>query len=328
MERAAIIGAGTIGSYLEERLRSGGTKTMCISPGRLGISGKDRTSKVGMRQMIREVLSCEPQVVFLAIPTLDKGETAASYMTAFAERGIPVVTSEKGAIAGQMKEIAPYIDSVGCSASCGGGVQMLPWLQSRQLNRHRVQLRVVPNASLNFIFNLVANGATLEDACASAEHHHYLEPTKDGEDSLARINGEVHDAVLKICVIYNIALAEHGRYITPDNLTGELLTKDQLSELYLSAVSHRFFVEFSNRQDRALPRPQWAEFHGGMGDWQISGGFREISGGVSWIPPGPGNAAMLLEDDMKMSYVIQGQGAGPEPTTTAMLNDAYNLLAS
>lgn len=100
-------------------------------------------------------------IVFLAIPTFDNGETARNYIEAFMKEDTPVVTCEKGSLSNHYTELKKYLDNIGHSATVGGGTLMLKYLKERMKNPEVEEVHVILNGTLNFIFDEVSRGRSL-----------------------------------------------------------------------------------------------------------------------------------------------------------------------
>lgn len=317
-KNVAIIGSGHIAKRLRERLEERGDKVV------FSVSRKDGGS---FESRLKDY---SVDVVFLAISTLDEGEAARDYILACVLRGIPVVTCEKGSLASCAKELIPYIQLIGYTASVGGGTGMLKYVRERHPNNQLMSISVVLNGTLNYVFDEMSRGSTLWEACATAFKLGIAEPGSDG--ILGLINGEIEDVKKKICVFFNTVLSR-GVIINPKQLNGSLVqTPDDLQVLSQNGASVRMMVSFSNHRvvaeaDDIVGRGTRTRFDDG---WMILAGFRKVAHlpeFKSWLPGGVGNAVRIIEGEMGRGgeYLLRGPGAGEEPTTSAMLSDFGRL---
>lgn len=310
--RVGIIGTGKIARYLISRLKDMGIE-ICFSINR------SNSSSLGTL-----LLKEKPVAVFLTIstPALDKGNAAKDYILQCVKNDIPVITCEKGAFAYHASALQPYLNKIGCSASVGGGTGIIPVIKSLKLDGD-VEMEVVLNGTLNFIWHQISGKIPLNEACIEAGKLGYTEP--GATNSLTLVNGEMRDVLMKTCVLFNTVFS-NGRFITP-HLFGKFeLTKEDLEKL-TDGGDYRMIVSFSNKKTkkeisyvgRKFDR-YWID-----GSWRISGGFRQIEPkeNYSWIPGGVGNAAHIIQNnfDQRSEYFFSGLGAGLKPTTDIMLDD-------
>ncbi len=314
MKKVAIIGAGTIAKPLSIRLKAKGVN-VCFSL---------RRNHQG--PTFEELLAREkPQAVFVAISTLDKGEAARDYILASVKAGIPVITCEKGAFAYHAKALLPHLDKIGFSATVGGGTRMLKYVAGRHLADKQVEIHAVVNGTLNFIFD---SEQSLGEACGEASRLGYAEP--GASDPLSLINGELKDVGMKICDFFNTVLAKN-EFITPKRLGSFTLTTKDLEELSREGGNRRMVVSFTNKTPPKELHRLGKQFGPRCIDgWHITGSFRQVTQASqlsSWLPGGVGNAVHIIEGKLGSGgiYTLSGPGAGPEPTTSAMLADFDEL---
>ncbi len=334
--KIAIIGAGSIAEHLQKRLKEMG-HTVCWQLRRETYEIEKivyNREQMTLRQLFEEAEFCVPQVVCIAISTLDKGESARDYIMDCARAGVSqIVTCEKGSLAFHAKELAPYFanedfelnsTSLKFNATVTGGVQSLSYLRSRRLQKRIANVQAVLNGTLNFVFDMVERGGrSLGEACGEASRLGYAEP--GATDALTLINGEMRDVVMKTCVLFNTTLARRN-FLTPEMLGDFQLTTTQLEELSEEAMNYRLVVSFSNQPVFREHVFLEGNFATRIDGWHIQGGFRNTRGDaelLSWLPGGVGNAVHIVEGNFGLGgkYTLTGPGAGHEATTTAMLND-------
>lgn len=329
MIKVGIIGTGGISKCLQLRLQSiGWSVVFLVRRQTYSFNGAEYArNKMTISDLLDEA---NPDLVFLAISTLDKGEEAKNYISDCVKKSIPVVTCEKGALAYHAQALEPFFALIGFTATVGGGTQLIGYLHNRFINRRHVEIHAVINGTLNFVFDEVARGGrTLGEACDEAMKLGYAEP--GARNALSLINGELRDVMMKTCVLFNTTLARN-EFITPSKLGALELAPWQLEELSQKAADYRFVVSFSNRT--APKRHSFFNdnfFEIAVGEWYIQGGFRQVHGDTdlaSWLPGGVGNAAHIIEGELGSGgkYILSGPGAGHEATTTVMQNDAERLL--
>ncbi|MEK7132950.1 MAG: hypothetical protein AAB830_02755 [Patescibacteria group bacterium] len=267
-------------------------------------------------------------LAFLAIPTYDKGETAYCYIRYAVERGIPVVTCEKGALSYYWTNLEKFMGKIGYSATVGGGTRLLPYLKQRVHGRDDVVVHVVVNGTLNYIFDEMAHaGRSYGEAVEEAQRLGYAEP--GATDYLQVLNGEIKDTVMKTAILFN-ACMKKSKTMRPDDVSLKLLEKDDLARLIKESKNRRYIVSFlppGNEQENDIIGGFEYECDG----WRISAGFQAINSNplfLNWLPRGVNNSVLTYEGDFGEDgiYALSGPGAGSKPTTASMIRDAKILL--
>lgn len=316
--RVGIIGGfGRIGKEVRERVIEQGWQVPAV----VEISGvyDGRESKV---DELSNWLVCliATDVVALCIPTLDDGRTALEYILPLVKKGIPVVTSEKGALANYYSELSPWLDRIGYSATVGGGTRMLHWLKERISPRTEKVLLII-NGTLNFIWDGLSKGRTLEEMVREAIESGYVEPGAQG--MLGVVNEEVcKDIPMKTSVVLNVCgLAK----VRAAQITSSEITESDLRRLTTDEVSRRFVVLITRQKDED-------DIIGGFkldlrNGWYVSAGFKEVRGPLlsRFIPPGVNNTALVAGPEGR--YILAGPGAGPSYTVLgSMMKDIEDFL--
>lgn len=305
-----IIGSGSIATHLNGRLELLGIKTSYM------LKSNEQFKSVEYLDQHN------PRAVFLTISTKDHGEAARAYMLECVERGVPVITCEKGALAYHAKDLKKYIELIRFSAAVGGGTKLLPYIKGRLITGYPTRIQAVLNGTLNYIFHeMQQSGRALGEACDEAQKLGYAEP---GANTIAALlNGELKDIQRKVCVLFNMVLATNT-YLTPD-----MLEPFEFSNLEIQAsnAGSRLVVEFSNTNSgsKILEGPS---FNTHVGNWTVSAGLRTIDTSLSWLPGGIGNAIHITEGELGKGgiYTLIGPGAGSEATTSALISDLLNMV--
>jgi homoserine dehydrogenase len=305
--RVGIIGVGGIGQTLKKRIKEE-SWTLAWMAG----NSKKRWS------------SPSPvDVVFVAISTLDMGEAARDYILRFVKKGIPVVTCEKGSWAYHPEALTPHRKLIGYQAACGGGTELLRKLSTEVLTEG-VMIDSVINATLQHLFSPIQGRVMPRARLYEAQRLRLVEPGPGG--LMRTIQGEVKDATLKACVLFNTTLS-CGEGITPQQFSRREFIRSDLERMRKDNFQYRFTVSFTNRAcgfgDQVWP----GEFRAQCGDWKVKGGFGLTEEDGFWIPDGPMNGYRIVgSPHHKATDVYVGPGAGRAPTVGAMMNDAKRLL--
>lgn len=317
-EKVIIIGGGGIARYLAARLEEVGNTIVFFLRG--------NQSEKSFNSFLEK--EC-PKAVFLAISTLDKGESARDYIISCATRGIPIITCEKGSLAYHADVLHPYMNMIGCSATVGGGTMMLGHVKNKITSYASTEIEVVLNGTLNFIFDeFRKTKRSLEEICSEAVEKGCAEPGH--HDFVSLINGELLDVRLKMCVFFNVTMAK-GKFLTPEMFNVPQFNRESLALLESGERDYCTIASFSNHRPSGVIDSFGSKFGPGfVGDWYVAGALRSIDSGssqYSWIPTGVGNAVKISDrySGSESGYLLTGPGAGHEPTTTAMIADYERL---
>lgn len=331
MKKIVIIGLGLIGKALKAKVEKvpGWEILHIVEKDRIfSGSGEEISSFDGASPNLDLFIPKDCDLAFLAIPTYDKGETAYRYIRHAVERGIPVVTCEKGALSYNWNNLEKFIGLIGYSATVGGGTRLLPYLKQRLHGREDVVVHAVVNGTLNYIFDEMAHaGRSYGEAVEEAQRLGYAEP--GATDYLQVLNGEIKDTVMKTSILFN-ACMKKGKAMRPDDVSLKLLEKDGLARLIKESKNRRYIVSFlppGSEQETDIIGGFEHESEG----WKICAGFQAIDSNplfLNWLPRGVNNSVLTYEGNFGEDgiYTLYGPGAGAKPTTSSMIRDAKVLL--
>ena len=209
----------------------------------------------------------------------------------------------------------------------GGGTRIPDYTRGRHPNGQQMQIHVVLNGTLNFVFDEMRRGGrTLGEACEEAVKLGYAEPGANDPQNL--INGELVDVHRKICVFFNMVLTQN-EFLTPDQLGLFAQSTSEIQRLSEDGADCRLVISFSNYPSVTEYQSFGPSLKVKIDKWIIYGGFRKIVhlSTFDWLPSGVSNAIHIIEGQFGRGgkYTLTGPGAGAEPTTSAMLND-FNQL--
>jgi homoserine dehydrogenase len=317
--RIGIIGYGRIGKEVKKRVLERGWEISLIVD-TSGIYNSEEKKINELKNWQEEFEKQNSDVVLVAIPTLDDGKTAYCYIKRLVEMEIPVVTTEKGALSNYFQELKPYLGMIGYTATVGGGTRMLHWLKERVTFQTK-EIHLIINGTLNYIFDGLSKGRTLDEVVEEAKKLGYAEP--GAETPLEVINTEAcKDIPMKIAVVLNICGF------------GEVRARDikvqRINELYLKklireATFRRYIVSITKEENE---EDVIGGFKFRINQWWISGGFKNRTQNPLFfqlVPPGVNNAALVYGSDGV--YILTGPGAGATPTVMgAVMRDIDELL--
>jgi len=317
--KVGLIGCGTIGKEVEKRVLQRGwiVPVIARTSGIYDSEGKKIDVLSNWLEHFKEV-----DIVVLCIPTNDDGVAAYYYIKNLVEKGIPVVTSEKGALGNYFPELKSQIakGKIGYSAVVGGGTRLLHWAKER-ISSDTMEIHLVINASLNFTFDGLSWEKTLEEVVEEAKKLRYVEP--GAQEPIEIINAEAgKDVPLKTAAFINLCgLGEiRAREIEVQNIS-----EKDLRKLIKEAAFRRYIVSITRKEEE---EDIIRGFKFKINDWYVSAGFKYWALNPLFsqlIPSGANNAALIYGPDG--IYVLTGPGAGPTPTVLGgIMWDLENIL--
>ena len=316
--RVGIIGAGQIGSELHSRVKARGWEVKVVL-NEYGIF-KDLNEKIDELSNHKEHLK-DLDIVFLAIPTFDDGKTAFGYMSLLLERGIPIVTCEKGALSNYFSELKGSLNRIGYSATVGGGTRMLRYIESMAGNKEK-EFHAILNGTLNYIFDEISRGRSLGEVVGEAKRLGYTEP--GANDPLEIINKEsAQDLPMKAAIFFNLCRLGSD-CVRAKDINPHRIKESELDRLVKEAMNRRYIVSFMRKKPK---EDMVGGFSYQIGDWNISAGFKNINENPLFsklVSSGVNNSILICEGEYGIdgTYTLNGPGAGPKPTTASMMKDA------
>jgi homoserine dehydrogenase len=271
------------------------------------------TSKDPLRELPARIAASD--IVFLAIPTEDKGETALHYIQRTIEGGKNIVTCEKGALAYHFEKIKPLLPHIGYSAVVGGASGMLYLLSPLPSDLKRIV--GVINGTVNFLFCSVEEGKEKEEAMKEAEERGLCEPGASSRSFFDMVIGESHDVLLKLINLFNLS-----------QVTNESLRPKSEHLIPFSKEDVEKYLEKKFRLAVCISRTRTiakACIFARRSGWVVEAGFVNPSDFPSVTFPKWENNVLSIEDHSGTRQ-ITGLGAGPGPTAVAMVVDARRLL--
>ena len=314
--KIGIIGHGKIGSELSKRLRKKNFEVIIADLSGIYSSEGERLDDLShWVNYFKEV-----KIASLSIPTLDDGKIAFHYMSTLLKENIPVVTSEKGALANYFPELKIWLDKIGYSATVGGGTRMLEWLKER-ISPQVEEIHLIINGTLNYIFYQLSKGKDLGKVVEEVKELGYAEP--QAETPLEIINTEANsDIPKKTAILINICnlgeIREKEIPITP-------LSENDLENLVKEAKNRRYIVSFTKKE---IKEEMIGGFRFKINEWYVTGGFKQMNSHplFSYLNlPEAENGVVISGEEGK--YFLRGPGAGIIPTVCAgMIKDIEKLI--
>lgn len=313
--KVGIIGIGRIGTELLKKGTENGWEIITATTSGIYTSERSKIDELDnwLRYFRKMDITC------LCIPTLDDGEIAFRYIQALVYDGKPVVTCEKGALGNYFPEIKLWIDKIGYSATVGGGTRLLHWLKGR-VTPETKEIHLIINGTLNYIFDGLSRGRTLNEMVEEAKKLGYAEP--GAQEVVEVINTEAcRDVPMKTSVLVNIC--GFGE-IQAKHIKVKTITERELKKLVREAMFRRYIVSITKEDNE---EDLIGGFNFTLGDWHISAGFKNRSQNplfLQLVPPGVNNAVLIHGFDG--TYILTGPGAGAVPTVGRIIEDIGKLV--
>jgi homoserine dehydrogenase len=312
----AVLGLGTVGGTVARSIVMeadqieassgvrlefvGGLARSSAAAGRLGID-PELVVFDGMR------LVDDPRVQ-VVVEALGGEQPAADLMCRALAAGKHVVTANKEAVSKHMPEIIAAARDGGagflCEASVGGGIPLIVSLRHIIATNRIDSVRGIVNGTTNFILSKMdAEGADYATTLAEAQELGYAEP-----DPTADVEG--FDAAYKLAILASMML---GRHVHPDTIdrTGiSGVTSDDIARAKSRGGTIRLIASAERTdQDVALKvAPTFVS-----GDDLFSRVVRNYN-------------AIEIVGDRVGAVLLHGQGAGPGPTSSAILSDVIEAV--
>lgn len=332
--KIALIGAGNIGSWAYKHATAMGWSVPIISE----VNGVFDGKNIGEFDRLFDYLKLSGKkigddvmehldgidVAMIAIPTFDNGETAYKLIKDMASLGIPVVTSEKGALSYNFRGLENIIGSgrLGFSASVGGGTRMLRFLETMAAERDVKEVHAILNATIN---NIISRCETqsLQSAIRNSIELGIAEP--GSTSALSIINTEVNKDIPRKAVIMFNCMMKHlglGDYLSFADIKTEPVTEDLLKGVLKRAKSTRYIV--SVRKGGEKP---FGGFSLERNGWTLCGGFRDVKDNELFnkVWTYDENNSIVVSKGQKGVYSLSGPGARPLPTVDSMIFDVLEM---
>jgi len=321
-KKVGIIGFGNIGRKLHEKLVAMGWKVVFVATDKHIFTGDLVNPKDSVENWLKY---CEGiDVAFLAIPTIDEGFIASNYIRILRGKQIPVVTCEKGALANYFVELKPLMSGIGYSATVGGGSGLIHFLKHRFYSDIQ-EIHAILNGTMNYVFDDLAMGNPLGHIVEEIKRLGYTEP--GNSDAIKIIMAEAgSDVTKKASILFNLCF--QSQTILQAKGIAVVLTEEMVRKAVREARNRRFVVSLY-RQEKFIQEPtDILAFCHTVGGWVIKGGFvrmnnpliSRLCNATSWV----NNGILTVEGNEGVNgvYLCVGPGAGPSPTTAAMIRDA------
>ncbi|MGI9015437.1 MAG: homoserine dehydrogenase [Phycisphaerales bacterium] len=312
--RVALLGCGTVGSCVAKnivtqqrwlRQRAGARVTLEHILVRDAARPRDFTSKSLLSESFDAIIASKPHVI---IEVLGGIEPAATYIRRAIEAGIHVITANKTVIAHyghELRSLAAqhnvglYYEAAVCAA--------IPLLQTLDaLRADRVDsVKGILNGSTNYLLSRMHdNGLSQAEALAEAKERGLIEP-----DPSADLSGR--DAAEKLCILAH-ELGESHVSLRDIDVSGiETITADDVLAARRLGYVLKLVATLQRTREGAQLRVQPELLRRNHPLARIAGADNGV----------------VIRSRLAGETFLSGAGAGPEPTTSAIMNDLLRGIA-
>jgi homoserine dehydrogenase len=311
----ALLGLGNIGGAVARALLDDAEQIAQLSGVRLAfVGGMARSDAAAARLGIDASLVTsdgaalvdDPRVQ-VVIEVLGGEQPAADLMCRALASGKHVVTANKEAVAKHLTSIvaAARDGDAGflCEASVGGGIPLIVALRQVLATNRVERVRGIVNGTTNFILSKMdAEGADYAATLAEAQELGYAEP-----DPTADVEG--FDAAYKLAILASLMLGRHVRHDEVDRTGISGVSARDMEDARARGGTIRLIAAAERQGDDAVLRvaPTFIP-----GDDLLSRVVRNFN-------------AVEIVGDRVGPVLLHGQGAGPQPTASALLSDAIEV---
>ena len=297
--KVAIAGLGTIGKGAALRLAGAGADYR-LAAALVANAAKPRAAALSATECFEDasdLLALAPDVVVDALPS---GESGRALTRAALATGISVITANKQAIAGSLRDLTALAKANGAtlwwSAAVGGGAPIVETLRRARTAAPVERIEAILNGSVNFILTALAGGENFENAVALAQEAGFAEP-----DPRADLSGA--DVKAKLAILSFDAFDEE---IPVAEISAEALTEERAAQMINAGGQWRQIARLRRNPGGALAAS--VAFERCDDDPLFSQTRHE------------GNAARIYVDGGRV-FVARGKGAGRKPTVESLLGD-------
>jgi len=313
--RIALIGLGTVGTGVAQILLEDSDRLLCRSGRQIELAkvvvrdvdkARDITLPAGvLTDNLDDVLKDDSITVVAQL--VGGVDTAREIMTQLLSSGKDVVTANKALLASHGKQMFDCARGLGRSiayeASVAGGIPIITSL-GQSLAGNRIQSLIgILNGTCNYIITKMERGADYQVAVRDAQYLGYAEadPTMD-------VNGV--DTVQKLSILAQLAFGV--------SVDWEDIPTDGIDRLETADMA---FAKEMGFRIRLLAR---AEVHGDQLDLSVSPTL--VRHGRPLADVRDAFNAISVEGDYVGPVFFRGQGAGREPTASAVMSDIIDSV--
>lgn len=305
----AVLGLGTIGSEVARAILADDRLNLVAALER----GPERADRAGIdRGYVRAVAGDvigDPDVQ-VVVEVLGGEQPAADLMIRALAMGKHVVTANKEAVSKNLPGIlaaardgdAAFL----CEASVGGGIPLFVSLKAIMESNRIERVRGIVNGTTNYIlWKMETEGTAYDNALAQAQELGYAEP-----DPTADVEG--FDASYKLAILGSLIT---GRHVRPE----------EIDRTGISAVTLQD-IENARARGGTIRLIASAERDGNGITLRVAPTFVARDDLFSQVSANYN--ALEIVGSRVGPVMLHGQGAGPAPTSSAILSDIFEAIRS
>lgn len=312
----AVLGLGTIGSAVADAIANDSAALAATSGVELRLVGAfDRgPHKAGRARIDPALVTTDAPALIndpsvqVVVEVLGREQPAADLMASALAAGKHVVTANKEAVSKHLPSIlsaahegdAAFL----CEACVGGGIPLFAALRQVMASNTIERVRGIVNGTTNFILSQMdAEGASYADMLAEAQRLGYAEP-----DPTADVEG--FDAAYKLAIVASLMLGRHVRPEEIDRTGISGVSSEQVAEAKARGGTIRLIAS--------------AERSGNGANLRVAPVF--IPGDDLFSRVVRNYNAVEIVGDRVGPVLLHGQGAGPSPTSSAIISDIIEAV--
>lgn len=303
----AVLGLGTIGGEVARAIEAGDRLQLVTALDR----GPEQAERAGISPDLLAsdgtaiIENADVQVV---VETLGGEQPATDLMIRALSAGKHVVTANKEAVS---KNLPSLLDAARdgnaaflFEASVGGGIPVFVSLKALLESNRIERIRGIMNGTTNYIlWKMETEGTSYADALQEAKELGYAEP-----DPTADVEG--FDASYKLAILASLMT---GRYVRPD----------EIDRTGISSVTADD-INAAKERGGTLRLIGTAEQKGA--DLSLSVAPTFVAGDDLFSRVVANFNAIEIVGDRVGPVLLHGQGAGPSPTSSAILSDIFEAI--
>ncbi|QKG85311.1 homoserine dehydrogenase [Kroppenstedtia pulmonis] len=312
-----LLGLGTVGTGVFKALKNNQdvilkrTELLFEIKGILVRNPSKKRNLEGVQSYIttdyQDVLESDVQVMIEVIGGL---EPARTYIEQAFEAGCHVVTANKELIAKHGLELAKKAQKNGVQllyeASVGGGIPILGTMQHFLKGSRLHRITGILNGTTNYILTrMTEEKASFGEVLADAQHQGYAEadPTSDVEGL---------DAAYKLSILSRLAFETHVPVDQISRTGIQDITPDELAICHQLGYAVKLLAKGEQFGEKGPVSLQV-----GPALLPLSHPLAKVNGVYN---------AIHLEGDLVQDVTLMGQGAGEQPTASAVIEDLCNVF--
>lgn len=253
-------------------------------------------ASISIYDTVDALLAERPDVIIDALPD---GPAGAALIRAALSKGVSVVSANKQAVAGALAELHNLAAANGAhlayAASVGGGAPMVETVRRARAAGEIVEMTAILNGTVNFILDLMKNGAGFDEAVRRAQEAGFAEP-----DPTADLSGE--DARAKIAIL---AYEAFGVDMDLDAIELEALTAERAARFLKEGGVWKQLARIARRGGALTAKVR----------------FERVDD-IPFLAATPGESnALAAATAGGDTFFCRGKGAGRRPTVESLFAD-------